>query len=408
MRSAREFLFYFAIAAGLSLSTSCFLIISELHAISVLGWIIPAIWLAAGLSVLVSQGISELSGMFPASPGIRTYLKFALGDRFSLVCVYLYLFMLILVAGAETAMFSRILDSIFPGGNHWLSISLLYLMLLFVQLFGLELPRTVQLLVTLTLITGLAAIGAAAFLLPSDAVSATATEPLLAGIEQLVLLVPTAIFLFIGFEWTPLVGIGPGAFRRKIPWAMTAGILVNALVYSLVCLGLEKHFSAADIAGSDIPHHLLTTLLSTRYGAAGTLLISLFATLTTFNAGFIAGVRLLYLLARENKAPVVCRRVNLDSGVLSGAVFVIWSAALLSSVVAVYFDLYVHFSIGCAIIICFIYASVLLAVPRMRKKGSHKRLYSTSVPMPVFYLLSLLFLLFSAGLTGSYFIAGAG
>src|SRR5690242_16729389 len=101
MKKYSEIIFYATFCAGLALGTSSFTLISALFKTST-GWIVVAsVILAALFCILIASSIAELASMYPSAPGIRTYLKEAFSNRFSLFFVYLYLIFMVLVAGIE-------------------------------------------------------------------------------------------------------------------------------------------------------------------------------------------------------------------------------------------------------------------------------------------------------------------
>jgi amino acid transporter len=108
---------------------------------------------------------------------------------------------------------------------------------------------------------------------------------------------------------------------------------------------------------------------------------SVFATLTTFNAGLMGGSRLLYILAREKKFFVWASHLSDRTGNPTRAVVVIaigcWTMAMLEW----YFDAYLEASTVCAALYAGVYACFGFANVRLRKSRPTAR-RSFRAPLP--------------------------
>lgn len=85
-----EFVEYISICVGMALASSGYAMISEIFHYVSGNWIIWSVFIAALLVMTISFSVSETASMYPAAPGIRTYLKEAFGDRVSLFLHYYY------------------------------------------------------------------------------------------------------------------------------------------------------------------------------------------------------------------------------------------------------------------------------------------------------------------------------
>src|SRR5690606_31742284 len=89
---------------------------------------------------------------YPSSPGVRTYLKRAFGDRFSLFFTYLSLMVIPLIAAVEIKVF---LDALLPAessGMRLLYATGLVALLACLNLQGRDLPRLAQTAIFLALV----------------------------------------------------------------------------------------------------------------------------------------------------------------------------------------------------------------------------------------------------------------
>src|SRR5437764_2638237 len=238
MKKVFELTFYITFGAGIAFGISSFQVISELFKGVNSFWVVVAICFAGLFCMLISSAISELASMYPSAPGIRTYLKVALPPRFSLLLVYLYLMFMIMVAGIESYLFAKVVGELFPSWPKLTVVLGLLAVTVIINCFGLELPRGVQMVTTMSLIFSvlvLAVIGTfhGNFHWSSKLVSAPGQLSALPGA------IGAAIYLFIGFEWVTMLGFNAKSYERKIPVSMPLAILTNIVAYSIFSIALS-------------------------------------------------------------------------------------------------------------------------------------------------------------------------
>lgn len=365
MRQTGEFLTYLSVSAGMALAVSCFTVFSLLFQSATTAQIVLAIALAGMLCLGVASSIAELAGRFPSSTGLRTYLKAAFGDSVSLFVVYMYLCLVLLIAGVESYVFAGVVEQFMPEMPRGLTIIVLFGAVIAVNVAGLELPGQVQTLLTLLLIAGLLAI--ALFALQFAPPSLPAAPPAeVADWGQLPQLVCLAFFMFVGFEWVVQVGRGPAAYRRMIPSAMVAAILLLGVTYGLFALALSAHLEAAQIAGTQTPQIVLGGQLLGEGGRRLLAFMSLLAILTSFNAGLLGATRLMYALSREGHLPRWCASISPRSGAPVGAVLTLGAAAIASAILINRYEAYGAAAALSAVIVCLSYVSLLAAAWRLK------------------------------------------
>jgi len=155
MKKYIELLFYISFGAGMAFGTSSFTMMSGLFEITTTVWVVIAICLSGLLCILISTSVAEMASMYPSSPGIRTYLKIAFGNRVSLLLVYLYLIFMVLIAGVESYMFALVAKAIFPNVSSIAVVLGLLAFTITINLLGWELPRGMQIITTFVLIVGI-------------------------------------------------------------------------------------------------------------------------------------------------------------------------------------------------------------------------------------------------------------
>lgn len=375
----------------MALAISCFAVFSLLFQNTPASQIVLAISIAGLLCTGVASSISELAGRFPSSSGVRSYLKMAFGNSASLFVVFMYLCLVLLVAGIDSYVFAGIVDQFVPGFPRWLTIGLLFGAIIAVNLAGLELPEQIQTLLTLTLITGLLSTSLFALnIAPSHPAVERVIETDWFMLPQNVCL---AFFMFVGFEWVIQVGRKPAAYQKLIPKAMFVSIIILALIYGLFALALDAHLGHGQIAATQTPQLSLGLEL---LGDPGRLLfafMSLLAILTSFNAGLLGATRLMYSLSREGHLPKWCASLSKRTGAPVYAVLALGLAAITSAILINAYDTYSAASALSAIIICVTYTSLLAAAWRLKKSEKNTSSPLTHNRLPSFLQLLIAFIL---------------
>ncbi len=396
-----EFWYYTSVSAGLTLSTSSFLIISGLFEASDMLNIIIGNTLAAILCVLIAKAIGEMASIYPSSPGIRTYIKHGLGNKLSLASTYLYMVMLLLVSGAESYVFALVMQAIFPSLPTLLIVVSILAFVIAINLTGFELPRFTQMMLTFLLLTGIFVMGLYGiytyYVLDLTTLSAPLPEVTISSISTPTILsvIGLGIFLFIGFEWVTPLGMSPSAYERKIPKAMTFAIGLNFFIYSTFILGIGLNLMPEKISSTSIPQKIFMVLLLGDYGNYIAFFLSILAILSTFNAGLMGGAKLVYALSREGHMPKFCSKISLKNSTTIGATLFLGIAALFSATVVYYFKLDLFCAIIASCIACLVYGVLLWSLPAIQLKFStQKRVYKSNIsPLMLKVMGSLLPLL---------------
>jgi len=366
-----ERLFYVAVAAGMALGTSSFLMLAGAFSQASLPVVLFGVLIAAGICVALSRIIAEMASMFPTAPGVRTYIKQGLGNNASLYCCFLYIGFVLLAAGVEAYIFALVVHRIVP----WLPASALAVTLIWtiagINLLGITPGRRAQVITTGLLALFVLGLGAAGTFLGTGAgipgdISAGefASLPAVAGI---------CIFLFVGFEWVTPLGFGPKSYRSDIPRAMPLGIGLNTLLYLVLILGLAQVLPATVIGAGTTPQVMFGNAV---FGSAGGLIIlfvCVVATASTFNAGVMGGARLVYALAREGNLPTFCRSFSVERGVPRGAILLLASLATVTGLLIGSFNMFLPAAIVASTLACIVYAALVFSGIRLRQQQPKRR-----------------------------------
>jgi amino acid transporter len=372
-----ELLFYVTFGAGMAFGMSSFTMLSGLNEIVTGPWVVVAIVLAGLLCSVIASSVAELASMFPSSPGVRTYLKAAFDNRVSLMLVYLYLIFMVLVAAVEAFMFALVLGAVFPAVPLVAAVLGIIGFTVVVNVLGLELPKTMQIITTLLLIALIMVLGAVG--ITRGAQPPAGNE----GWEQAARVpaaIGMAVYLFIGFEWITMLGMRPDSYKRTIPLSMPLAIATNVVAYSCVAFGFWRLLPHAAIVAGTTPQVPYFTALLGPTGPYLALGISFLAIFSTFNAGVMGGSRLMYALSREGILPGWCAKMN-ERGAPVGGVLTLGTLAALTGLVVVTWRLEVLAAVIGSAFVCFVYAAFMLAVIKLRRtRPQARRSFRTAVP----------------------------
>jgi amino acid transporter len=396
MKERTELFFYLTVAVGMALATSSFTVLSGLYgAVEPLG-VAVAIAAAGVFCYVLALSLAELAGMFPSAPGIRTYLKPALGALPSLVIVYLYLAFTVLMGGVEGFMFVAVLRTVWPGIPAAGAVVALMVFITSINLAGLEMPRGTQMALTVACVLLLLAAPALGLARDGGAAMVAAVGRFSPG--GLASAIGMAVFLYMGFEWATPVGLGPRSYERLIPRSLPLSILILAGLYLAFTATASAYVPRATLMATWTPQVALFEALVGPRGRWIALGMALGASLSTFNAGIMGGSRLVFMLAREGHLPRWCTRLSDRTGVAWGAILLLGSLSTLSGVVVVTWNLQLTVAVVGAAIMCCVYASFALAVILLRRRRPDaRRPYRTPIPLAGQWALVVVLPLLGAG-----------
>lgn len=395
----KEMLFYITVSIGMAVSTTSFAIVSGVFSTLTSFWAIMSVAASAILCLLIARPIAELAGIFPAAPGIRTYLIQGFGNQTSLVFVFMYILFMIMIGSVENYMFASVVQTIFPDFPAIYIVLLVILFIVVINTYGLELPRTMQIISVLILVSLIFGIGLTGIIQSDSLVSSLKTS---VSQENAGLLFPASIgfslFLFVGFEWVTPLGFNAAAYERKIPLAMPVAIGINAIMYLIFFTGISGHFTNEVIAGTDVPQSMLAARLFGYTGLWLALGLSLLGIISTFNAGIMGGARLIYGIAREGYLPQKLARISLKRGTPVNAILSLGISVFISSAFLLWLGLELLFAVIGSGIICFVYGMLIWSLLKIRKKHKKKKVrYASGLPRWFMWLLITLLFVFGIG-----------
>jgi amino acid transporter len=386
----REFWDYVAAGVGMALACSGYAMLGEMSVLVSGPWLVLATLGGGLLCLVVASAISELAGMYPSAPGIRTYLRGAFGDQTSLALTFAVFAIVVLFAGVEAYFFASTLRSLWPAVPEVLATCLPIALVVGANLIGLDFPLRLQTVMTVVLV--LALFGITGLALVRDLPPAAPTAlPAFSG-DALAGCIGTAVFLYTGFEWVTPLGRRPASYERRIPLSMIAALLVLIAMFLSVSLAMEAvRGSLPGGALGQAPHVQVGRVVAGTPGQLVMLAVSFLSMLTTFNAGLMGAARLFYAVGRERLLPRFATRIALDSGTPVGAVLAVGGSAAALSVVQLYLRIHVTVALVCAALYCIVYASFIVALFRLRRlQPAAARPFRSRVPRVLLGLVAVL------------------
>ncbi|MDI6907685.1 MAG: APC family permease [Thermoanaerobacterales bacterium] len=355
-----------ATSAGIALASSSFL-----AAVQVASYLAgDTAWLAilagGALCFLAAACFSELNGFLPSAAGVRVYFERTFGERPAITISLLYMGVVTAVLGAESFVLSHVLSSAVPQVPPLAWLVAMFIIIGALNIRGVKFAGNFQDLVTYALIPSLILMA----LLALSKVHFQLEAPLAPGsLGGFVNAMALGVFLYIGFEWvTPLAEEVTGI--RTISKGMFIALGILSVTYALLTVAMTATVFRSALTAAPAPQMVFAQEALGPAGAAWMVVLSLAASIKTFNAGLISVSRFVYATAREGLLPKWFARVSMRY-------FTPWAAIVAIVLVGVVFSAYVLWAgdgvakviVGMAAgVECAVYALVGWAVLSLRKK----------------------------------------
>lgn len=375
-KNAMSFLRSLSISVGMALATSCLAMIAQLAGAAG-AWLLPAMAVSLLIALAVAHAVGRLARRFPSALGVRTYIKAAFGNTASLFFVFLYLFMITLVAGVESNLYAHVVQQVLPAVDPvWVVLAVFTAVLAF-NVMGQEFSRHVQLALVLFMLGGMLALSVAGLAQaePGALARAAAERPA----SALPLAAVGAFFLFVGFEWVTSAQPGSRQAAAQLPRVLLAAVLVLGFVYLSFAAAVLVQLGSATLTTTRAPQLLLAAMLWGEPGRWLLLAVSTAAVLMAFNAGVLGASRLLYSLAREGCLPRALAQTAAGSGAPVNAVAATVGMSLACSAVVRGLGAADLFANAAAVVICLCYAALLaasLVLARRKPMATHRAAFA--------------------------------
>lgn len=329
-------------------------------------WI--AILVAGLISVLASFGFSELVGMYPTAAGIKLFIERAFNEKVALVFASIYVLVTVAVVGTETYILGNVLASGLPAVPKYVWVVSFLLLITLINIRGVRLAGLAQDIVTYFMFAALIAISVYALAAGGFALRSPLSPGDGIGFLQAVAL---GIFLYLGFEWVTPLAEEVTDFKL-IPGGMLGAIGLLGVTYSLFNMALTVTVPKEILIQSPIPHVLFARELFGWPGVMFMMLMSVTASVTSFNAGLLTASRFMYALSRDRALPRFLSLIHPRYATPWTAVVTLFALSLAVSTAVYISGLYKVFIFLGAAVESMIFVIMSLSVVALRRRDPGK------------------------------------
>ena len=176
------------------------------------------------------------------------------------------------------------------------------------------------------------------------------------------------IFLYVGYEWVAPLAEETTDYRM-ISKGMMIAIGLLSVTYALFIVAMHQGLTEAQLrSGTLIPHILFAQNLLGTKGVVLFVIVSILASVTSFNAGLLNTSRFTYAMARDNVLPRTFSKLHLSYATPWVAILGLVLFSISISLVIFFTGQYLYIIMLAAALECFIYVVTAVCVIRLRKK----------------------------------------
>lgn len=302
-----------ATGVGLIIATSCLLSIGQGAAALGNTFIITMI-VACLFNILTALSICELNALMPnLSGGMAQYTLASFGPFVSIVVnVGGYLTCQTIMGSSEVAMFGNTMSSVFenvPISGTVYSI-LLIVILMVLNLFGVDMFAKIQNIVAYGLIGSLTIMGIMGTLKIGTGEIVEQPAVLSSNPADMFSLLGLAFFLFIGAEFVVPISTQVRNARRNVPLGMVISLIAILVMQIFVTIGFSHYTPWEELGSSTVPHILYGTMLCGKVGTVWMTIVSLLAVISTVNTAMFSISQICCGMAKINLLPAVFLKKN--------------------------------------------------------------------------------------------------
>lgn len=357
-------------ATGMAIATSCYMAGIQVASILVgeLAWI--SIMVAGVFCLLSSMCFSELTSLFPTAAGIKLFIQNAFNEKTAIIIGTFYVVLGISMVGAESYLLSSVLTSVFqlwdPFYDKLLWMLFFILLVAFINFRGVFITGLLQDIMTYTMVAFMIGVSIYTFTV-RDINMSLAFQSSKFTMENIVQAAGVGVFLYVGYEWVTPLAEETTDYRligRGMLWAI--GLL--SLTYSLFVVAMFAGLTPEQLAsGTVIPHILFGKNLFGSVGVVCFTLMSILASVTSFNSGLLNTSRFSYAMGRDSVLPRIFSRLHPAYATPWVAIVFLALFAFVISYLTLVTGQYMFLILMAAALECFIYVVMALCVIRLRK-----------------------------------------
>ena len=385
-------------STGMAIATSCYLAGIQIATIIVgeMAWV--SVLVAGFLCLLSSMCFSELTSLYPSAAGIKLYIQNAFNEKVSMIISMFYVILGISMVGAESYLLASVLTNTFqifgPFYDKFLWMVFFILFVVVINIRGVYLTGMVQDIMTYVMVAFM--IGVSIYTFATHNVNITlAAQSVKFTLENIIQAAGVGVFLFVGYEWVAPLAEETTDYRL-IGKGMILAIGLLTITYSLFVVAMFVGLTPEQLAsGTPIPHILFGTNL---FGVAGTVsfvVLSILASVTSFNSGVLNTSRFSYAMGRDNVLPRFFSKLHPTYATPWVAILFLGAVAIAVSLVTLYTEKYLFIILMAAALECFIYVVAAVCVIKLRKKYPEKE---RSFKIPLGHTIPIIVIIVFTGL----------
>lgn len=358
-------------AAGMAMATSCYLAGLQIAIIVAgeLAWI--SILIAGLLCLLSAMCFSELTALYPSAAGIKLFMENAFNEKTAIAIGMFYVILGAGMVGAESYLLSSVLiDSagifINPSADRFFWQIIFILIVGYINYRGIQITGWTQDVLTYLMFGFLIFISVYTLSVKEiDLAAAFAGPDFTTG--KVFSAAAVGVFMYVGFEWVAPLAEETTDYRL-IGKGMLYAVGLLSVTYSLFVVAMYAGLSEEQIkSGTTIPHILFARNLFGNVGGFLFIVMSILASVTSFNAGLLNTSRFTYAMARDNTLPRFLSRLHPDYATPWAAILSLVLFAIALSFLILVTGKYLFIIIMAAALECFIYVVMAVCVLRLRK-----------------------------------------
>ncbi|WP_054949235.1 APC family permease [Numidum massiliense] len=303
-----------------------------------------AAFLGGGAMVLfVGLVYSELTSAMPETGGVNIFLTRALGSRWAFIGCWSLAMGYISVVAFEAVALPTVIDYLFPGFQagylwevagfevylSWAGIGIAgSLIVMWINYRGIKQAAFFQIVCTvmLTLIGLVLIVGSPLTESPAG------VSPLFAGgaVGLFGVLIMTP-FMFVGFDVIPQTAAEINLPYRQIGKVLILSVAMAVVWYIGIVYAVGHSLSREAITTSSLPTaDALAAVLGTPWGGKLLIIGGIGGILTSWNAFFVGGSRILYVMAQKGMLPQIFGRLHPKYHTPANAILLIGGVSLLA------------------------------------------------------------------------------
>ncbi|MFD2658398.1 APC family permease [Gracilibacillus thailandensis] len=267
---------------------------------------IVSTFLAMVISIIIALSYAELASILPGAGMIGDYTSVAMGKFMSIIAVLSGYFVLVATVGAaETLTASFATQTLFPDINTTLIAIILLTCFLIVNLLGVEIFGSIQVVLTLGIMITLSVLGllGAFDMFTTTERIDTIFNP--SGWSTVFQSLAMGIWLFIGIEFVvPMVEEVKNP-NKNIPRAMIFGLLSIFVADMLFGQAIIHYIDPSILANSGTPQIDGAGAMLGDFGTTMMIIVTILAAASSINSNFAAVPRMFYGLARDGLLPQI-------------------------------------------------------------------------------------------------------